>query len=149
MSERIRAKPDTPERYLWRKPGARHLSFRFAVPVRYRGIDDRKIIQCCLGTSDRRQASLKAAQLRCELHEEWTGRIAAAPTAVAQVPTDEQLAAGAAEVGFVQWIPMFDHIAEGNPNKPDEVFQSLLGNMRAVWRRFYRTRTRRPVALIG
>ena len=52
MTERKRADPDTPERFLWRKPGARFLWFRMAVPVRYQPHVGKKIIQQCLGTLD-------------------------------------------------------------------------------------------------
>lgn len=140
MDTRKRAKANTPEKYLWRKPGARHLWFRYAVPTCYRSVDTRRIVQRCLGTSDRREASLQAARLRCELHQEWKSKLAGAPAPRTHVPTDDELAAGATEVGYERWIPMYDHIAAGNPHASDERFQALLANMRATWGRFYRSR---------
>jgi integrase len=113
MEARKRAKPSTPERYLWRKPGARHLWFRMAVPVRYKSIEQRRIIQLSLGTTDRRDASVKAARLRAELYDKWqaSASVDGAPTisqATRVTPTIDQLREAATEACYVNVQPRIE-----------------------------------------
>ena len=103
MSTNRKARPSTPEKYLWEKPNARYLWFRIAVPTRYRDVERRRIIQCCLGTRDRQDASILAAQKRAELDAQWKAAVGEQPASlpmrdevVSHVPTliDLQIFAG-------------------------------------------------------
>ncbi|MGZ2411983.1 integrase [Sphingomonas sp. F9_3S_D5_B_2] len=107
MQHRKRARPDTPERYLWRKPGARHLWFRMAVPVRFRLVEARKIVQQSLGTADRKIASLRAAELRLGLMRQWDAR--ALPSAQSsQEPAEVDLQRAATDLGYTRTDAMLN-----------------------------------------
>lgn len=110
MDTRKRAKAATPETYLWQKPKARHLWFRMAVPTRFRGVEERKIIQRCLGTNNRREASVKAARLRADLHQKWSAKVGPSagvppPEATLTVPTTADLQTAAADAAYLQVQP--------------------------------------------
>lgn len=103
MKQRKRAKPNTPETYLWPKPGARYWWFRLSVPVRYRRVETRRLIQRNLYTTDRRRASLLAAELRVELTRGWEaalGQMEASGTPV--IPSDADLQRAAATIGHIR-----------------------------------------------
>jgi integrase len=106
MELRKRAKSNTPERYLWPKKGARHLWFRLHVPVRYRSVEPRKLIQRSLGTVDRRQASLLAAELRVELVRDWERKLGTSPAASLATPTEADLQRAATDFGYLRTADM-------------------------------------------
>jgi hypothetical protein len=149
MTTRARAKPATPERYLWTKPGARHLWFRMAVPRRYKAIEGRCIVQRCLGTSDRRQASLLAAKLRTELHDEWEARLTGGdePSRTSGVssvnlskPTDSELRTAAVYEGYLHFPFPLEHMLRQNSFKDNEDYAQVLKGLRASYLRLVRTR---------
>lgn len=74
--KRRRAKPATPEKYIWRKPDARHLWFRCGVPIRYQPAYGKKIVQRSTGTTDLWEASILAGKWRAELFDEWEDLVA-------------------------------------------------------------------------
>lgn len=59
------------DRYLWFRPQSRFIWFRMAVPKEARGLAGKNVIQCSLGTGDRREALILAGKKRAELFEEW------------------------------------------------------------------------------
>ncbi|WP_288483583.1 DUF6538 domain-containing protein [uncultured Novosphingobium sp.] len=59
------------DRYLWFRPDSRAIWFRMAVPREVQGTVGKKLVQCSLGTADRRAASVLAGKKRAALFEEW------------------------------------------------------------------------------
>ena len=82
------------ERYVWNRPESNYIWFRMSVPTRFREQAGKTIIQCSLGTSDRRQARLLANRKRDELFEQW-GALPAR-----HVPTSHELEDAAVLVGY-------------------------------------------------
>lgn len=143
---RLRAKPDTPETYLWRKPHARYLWFRQSVPTRYRSVDSRKLIQRSLGTKDLRLASIKAAKLRAELHEQWEAMLPAAQTPIARLdrpaiePDLIDMTAAAAEAAFSTVLPKLERLRLSKGLGTNASFLIYLESLKSQLLRLVRTR---------
>ena len=80
-----------PTATLWRRPQSRSIWFRMAVPTEHQDHAGKKIIQCSLGTDNRREASILAGKMRADLFEQWRGRA---------VPSERDLEEAATIVGY-------------------------------------------------
>jgi hypothetical protein len=144
MSERKRARPATPERYLWDKPGARHTWFRMAVPTRYQSVAGTRIIQRDLGTRDRRQASLQAAKLRCELHATWAAASSEVfpvqPTTEAVTPDLLDLQVAATDAAYTAVTAKLDAVCASKVARTNAEYRELVSSLREQHVRLLRTR---------
>lgn len=59
------------DRYVWERPGSRFFWFSMSVPSEYRDRAGKRVIQCSLGTTDRREAVILAGKKRAELFGQW------------------------------------------------------------------------------
>lgn len=66
-----RALQPSSERYLWRRPNSRFIWFRMAVPKAHRDAVGKSLVAFSLATTDAREASLRAAEVRAQLAREW------------------------------------------------------------------------------
>lgn len=148
-----RAPARTPERYLWQKPNARHLWFRMAVPRRYQSVEPRKIIQQSLGTTDRREASIRAARLRAECHDQWERRLGCSPEAEAaspfadtlHVPTEAELAAGATDAAYERVLPKLAALVASKELSNEAQYEAFLESLDRQRLRLVRTRESLPL----
>jgi len=153
MDERKRAKPATPERYLWDKPGARHLWFRMAVPVRFRAVEQRRIVQRCLGTRDRREASLKAARLRADLNAHWQEKLAgvssepAVPAGSEVIPTEADLKRAATEAAYVQIQPKLQGAWENRRAASPTAHEDFIRDLKSARDRYIATKETTTLAM--
>jgi integrase len=138
MTQSKRAKANTPECYLWLRPESRHIWFRLSVPTRYRGVAGRSIIQCSLGTSDRREASVLAARKRADLHAEWSA--AAGETATPhrgslrppqRQPLERDLEVAATEAAFLNVLPKFEALCRSKGPLDAGGYKAQLENLSA------------------
>lgn len=143
---RRRAKPDTPEKYIWRKLNARDLWFRQAVPTRYRSVESRKIIQRSLGTNDLRLASIKAARLRAELHDQWEAMLPASQTPPDRLerpaiePDLIDLKVAAAEAAYSTVLPKLERLRLYKGIGTNASFLTYLESLKSQLLRLVRTR---------
>lgn len=147
MTQSKRAKANTPERYLWLRPESRHIWFRLSVPTRYRGVAGKSIVQCSLGTSDRREASVLAARKRADLHAKWSA--AAGETATPDIgsvqpllrqPLDRDLEVAATQAAFLNVLPKFEALCRSKGPLDTDAYTAQLENLRAQRFRLVRTR---------
>lgn len=99
------------DRYLWFRPDSRTVWFRMAVPKEVQGAVGKKLIQCSLGTADRREASVLAGKKRAALFEEW-GLVGAndqgGGATTLKKPTDAELKEAAVAVAHDLYLEQAD-----------------------------------------
>lgn len=100
---------------MFNRPDTSMLWFRMAVPKEHRAAAGKSIVQQSLGTSDRREATLRAGKLRSELFDLWRG--------AAVVPTFSEIEEAAVVVGY-DWN--LQEMEEGRTN--------MRGASSALWK---------------
>lgn len=105
----------SPGRYLLNRPNTAMIWFRMAVPKEHRAAAGKAMIQQSLGTTDRREAAIRAGKLRSELFESWRGTLV--------VPSENEMEEAAVFAGYDMKL---DDMDDGRRN--------LRGTSRAMWR---------------
>lgn len=103
-----------------------------AVPKEARLVAGKKVVQCSLGTSDRREATIRAGKMRSELFEQW-GLLASEP----EPPSRFDARAVAVGVGFDDMLAALDQSRSKWPND-DAEYSSRLAKREADLRRLTR-----------
>lgn len=146
--ERKRASPATPEKYLWQR--GRLFWFRYAVPVRFRLVESRRIVQKPLKTTDRRQASVLAASMRGDLHLHWERLVSGQDAASGQrqsFPSEVDLQLAATEVAYLRVQPKLAQLFLSKRPDAEGSYQANVDALRRGRDRFLRGMATQPQAL--
>ncbi|MBX7461514.1 site-specific integrase [Qipengyuania huizhouensis] len=142
---RKRAKPTTPEKYLWLR-GAIYW-FRYGVPKRYQSVETRKIIQASLKTSDIRQASLLAGKMRADLHAEWEGRLKGIPSAIPYQPDNLELMLAATETAYLRIQPKLEQLVRHKKLDTKVAYDGYLKTLRSSRDHYLRAKASEPLPI--
>lgn len=147
--ERQRAKPATPEKYLWLR-GNRYW-FRYGVPVRFRAVESRKIIQKALATSDRREASVRAAKMRSDLHIHWESLEAShcgcQSKLAVRIPTELELQLAATETAYLRIQPKLDELWKSKELWTEEAYRASLEALIRTKDKYLRASATEPLTI--
>lgn len=141
MKVRERSKPNTRERYLWLRGNT--WWFRYAVPTRFQHLEERKIIQRSLRTSDRRVASLLAATMRVDLNKKWEAdgsatNIGAGGSIVE--PDRECLMLAATELAYLRMPSRFADCWRTHNMRDPKTFDRIIAKLKTTRSKFIRER---------
>lgn len=140
-----RAKPNTPEKYLWLR--GQIFWFRHGVPKRFRSVETRKIIQVSLKTSDIRHASLLAGKMRADLHAEWEGRLKGYPSAIAYEPDNLELMLAATETAYLRIQPKLEQLVRHKKLDTKVAYDGYLKTLRSSRDHYLRAKASEPLPL--
>ncbi|WP_408609232.1 DUF6538 domain-containing protein [Alteripontixanthobacter muriae] len=124
--KRQRAKPTTPEKYLWQRGNV--LWFRYSVPARYRSVESRRLVQQSLGTPDGRAASVLAGKVRADLHSTWEAKLSGALSSAFTTPSVLELQLAATETAYLRIQPKLDAFWASKALDTAEAYQANLGS---------------------